>query len=249
MRSWKLNRRLKAAFERHDGVDAQHAEHLEQQLRARYRSQYSHGRLQMLLTPRTILGRTLLGATLVLALAVVACEVPTSHTLEMGKQIHIAYEPTTAKPGALDPQELVATLSNVADIENVNVNVMNGSTVLDIVAWGQDLDSASLTDLIRDQVGPDARVEVESLTGTVRETMRERLGRAVFHFDVEGQDAEEIRAQILAQLAEQGFGDDSSVQVDVQDGVTTISIEAQKPAENGGTEATQEIIIEQKKQN
>lgn len=70
----------------------------------------------------------------------------------------------------------------------------------------------------------NAEIIFEPLTATINETFWDKWGRQVFNIEAEGASGEEIREQILQQLAEDGYTGDAQVEVISQDGLQDIKI-------------------------
>jgi len=106
---------------------------------------------------------------------------------------------------------------------------------LEVMAWGQDLDGDALVAELRRQVPElqEADISFESLTGTIEESFASKLKREIFQLEVDGATEEEIRAQILEQLAAQGVAEgDAQVEVIQQDGMTEIKVQVTKEVED-----------------
>jgi hypothetical protein len=191
-----------------------------------------------MLNPWNRLGRFAIVALALFILGVGACTTSTTTEVEMGKKMSIGLSAQTdAEMISID-----TGLSNFLDtqpgIENVSVSIsetMDGPKTIEVMAWGQNLDSEALIAELRRQVPElkDADIAVESLTGTIEESFASKLKREVFQMEVDGATAEEIRAQILAQLAEQGVAeDDAQVEVLMEDGMTEIKVEITQEEED-----------------
>ena len=112
---------------------------------------------------------------------------------------------------------------------------MGGPKTIEVMAWGQDLDGDALVAELRRQVPEleDADIAFETLSGTIEESFASKMKREVFQMEVDGATEEEIRAQILAQLAEQGVAEgDAQVEVIQEDGMTEIKVEIQQEVED-----------------
>ena len=166
-----------------------------------------------------------------------ACTTSTTTEVDMGKKMTIGF---SAKADA-DMISVDTSLSNFLDtqpgIENVSVSVcrtMDGPATIEVMAWGQDLDGDALVAELRRQVPEleDADISFETLNGTIEESYASKLKREIFQIEVDGATEEEIRAQILAQLAEQGVAEgDAVVEVIQQDGQTEIKVQVTKEVE------------------
>jgi len=179
----------------------------------------------------------LVGLALII-LGVGACSTSTTTEVDMGKKMTIGF---TAKAD-IDMISVDTSLSNFLDtmpgIENVSVSIsetVGGPMTIEVMAWGQDLDGDALVAELRRQVPEleDADISFETLSGTIEESFASKLKREVFQIEVDGATEEEIRAQILAQLAEQGVAEgDAQVEVIQQDGRTEITVEIEQEVED-----------------
>jgi len=173
-----------------------------------------------------------------IVLGVGACTTSTTTEVDMGKKMTIGF---SAKTDA-DVISIDTGLSNFLDtmpgIENVSVSIneiCDGPKTIEVMAWGQDLDGEALVAELRRQVPEleDADISFETLSGTIEESIADKLKREVFQLEVDGATEEEIRAQILAQLAEQGVAaGDAQVEVIQADGKTEIKVEVTKEVED-----------------
>ncbi len=179
----------------------------------------------------------LVGLALVM-LGVGACSTSTTTEVDMGKKMSIGF---SAKAD-VDMISIDTGLSNFLDtqpgIENVSVSIsetMDGPKLIEVMAWGQDLDGDALIAELRRQVPEleDADISFETLNGTIEESFASKMKRKVFQMEVDGATEEEIRAQILEQLAEQGVADgDAVVDVQMTDGRTEIKVEVTTEVED-----------------
>jgi len=235
MRDQRLNRDLRRlhAGRPDETLRPAHRSELEGRLLSRYRDGLSRNRRWlMLLNPWNRLARFAVAGLAVLVLGVAACTTDTITEVAMGKKMTIGL---TAKADA----EIISVdtaLSNFLDsqpgIENVSVNIRReegGPAVIEVLAWGQDLDEEALAAEMRRQI-PElgaADISFETLSGTIEESFASKLRREVFDIEVEGATAEEIRAQILAQLAAEGMADGAEVEVIQADGRTEIKLKVE----------------------
>jgi len=218
----RLNRLLKRLYASGTTDGAPRPEQ-EAELLNHYRQNHPQNRrwLIMLNPWHRTLRFALLGLS-VLILGVGACTTETTTQVEMGKQLHIALPnaDTLAKSGDSDTaiREVVDALAAQPGVTDVNVNIQetaDGAISLDVTLWGEGLETSVLTATIREDfpILAEAEIQVESLDATVTESWAERLGRQVFNIETDGSSDEEIKAQILQQLAEQGFTGDAEVEV------------------------------------
>jgi len=232
-------RRLKGALRRAIGAadaprpSAGHRDRLEATVLGAYRNRYPlHRRWLMLLNPWNRVARLAMAGLAVALLGVGACSTSTTTEVEMGQKLTIGL---TAK-AEVDFPAIEADVNRVfnahPEIEGVNFNLrgIDGRTVFEIMAWGQDVDAAMLEAELREQVPAlaGASVKVEPLNGSVRESLLSHFGHEVLGLDMEvsGETADEIRAQILAQMSAAGLSGDAQVQVETTpDGRKLIRVE------------------------
>jgi hypothetical protein len=191
-----------------------------------------------MLNPWNRTARFALVGLAVIMLGVGACSTSTTTEVDMGKKMSIGF---SAKAD-VDMISIDTGLSNFLDtqpgIENVSVSIsetMDGPKLIEVMAWGQDLDGDALVAELRRQVPEleDADISFETLSGTIEESFASKMKREVFQMEVDGATEEEIRAQILAQLAEQGVADgDAVVDVQMKDGQTEIKVQVTKEVED-----------------
>lgn len=187
----------------------------------------------MLLNPWNRAARLALAGLAVALLGVGACSTSTMTEVEMGQKLTIGL----ADKSDVDITALGGELNRFfgaqpgVDGVSFNVQVIDGSTTLEIMAWGQDLDAAALEAALRKDVPAlaGATVTTEPLSGSVRENLLSHLGHTVLGLEVKGETADEIRVQILKQMAAQGLSGDAQVQVeDLPDGRRQVKVEVTK---------------------
>lgn len=176
--------------------------------------------------------RPALAVMILLALGIAACTVPTSYEVGMGQKLAIKLPASVAKDGGLEQplQEITDYLDTLPGVEQagVAVRIMGGEVSLELMVWGQDLAADDLAGDLRARFPLLAEAEItsEELSGTVRGSLAEAFGHTAIGLEVSGETAEEVREQILAQLAAQGFGGDAQVEVvDGEDGQRRVRIE------------------------
>lgn len=228
MRDGDLNKILKKAHEQHVSVDADTRAAIEARLLSEYRASHPHhGRWLNLLNLKNPVGRVTVTTLALLIILAGACEVPTSYDLEVGKQVRIEL-PADRVASMPSPADLMAALRQLRGVEEVSVNVRSqegGLARIDAIVWGRDLDGQGLADVLRPSLD-GANFAVSSLASTVHEKVRQRLGRALLNIEVSAETADEVRAEVLQQLTEQGFSGSADVRVETGGGVRTITIEA-----------------------
>ena len=185
-------------------------------------------------------------------LGIAACTAPTEYDVEMGKQVQIAFA-DPGKTGDIEGQlnEVQAYIDALPEVEGswFTIGVQPGGPVTaGITVWGQNLDGDALVaDLeARFPFLQGADITLTPLAGTMHGTFADRLGHDVFHIEVDGETAEEIRMQILTELTRQQPGSDPQVEVvDHPDGRREIKIEMQdvqgQDQDDAGTSQTIEI--------
>jgi hypothetical protein len=238
------DRRMKAAIRR--GFDAAnapqpapgHRDRLEADLLEAYHEHYPrHRRFLMLLNPWNRAARLAMAGLAVALLGVGACSTSTTTEVEMGQKLTIGLNTKSSVESCADLAPLQADLDRFfgaqPGVEGVsfNVRMMDGQTTFEVMAWGQDLDGAALESALREQVPAlaDATVSVEPMSGSVRENILSHFGHEYLGFEVSGGTAEEIRQQILTQMAAQGLDGDAQVQVeDLPDGRRQIKVEVRR---------------------
>ncbi|MEN8008136.1 MAG: hypothetical protein ABFS42_14035 [Candidatus Krumholzibacteriota bacterium] len=240
MHDRRLNDRLKRIHEPDvtNRPRPQHRRELEGRLLSRYRTNQSRKRRWLvMLNPWNRTARFAVVGLALTILGVGACTTSTTTEVDMGKKMTIGF---TAKADA-DMISVDTSLGNFLDaqpgIENVSVSIsrtMDGPATIEVMAWGQDLDGEALAAEMRRQIPElqDADIAFETLSGTIEESYASKLKREIFQMEVDGATEEEIRAQILAQLAEQGVAEgDAQVEVIQQDGQTEIKVQVTKEVE------------------
>jgi hypothetical protein len=191
-----------------------------------------------MLNPWNRTARFALVGLAVIMLGVGACTTSTTTEVDMGKKMSIGF---SAKAD-VDMISIDTGLSNFLDtqpgIENVSVSIsetVDGPKLIEVMAWGQDLDGDALVAELRRQVPElqDADISFETLNGTIEESFASKMKRQIFQMEVDGGTEEEIRAQILAQLAEQGVAEgDAQVEVHMENGQTEIKVQIEQEVED-----------------
>ena len=215
-----------------------HRGRLEAEVLDAYRERYPrHRRMLMLLNPWNRAARLAMAGLAVALLGVGACSTSTTTEVEMGQKVTIGLSAKAEFDLQAVQTDLNRFFSAQPGVEGVNFNVrmINDQTTFDVMAWGQDLEASSLESALRAQVPAlaGATVTVSPLTGSVRENVLSHFGHEYLGLDIEvsGQSADEIRAQILAQMAAEGIQGDAQVQVeDLPDGRRQIRVEVTKEA-------------------
>jgi hypothetical protein len=191
-----------------------------------------------MLNPWNRTARFALVGLAVIMLGVGACTTSTTTEVDMGKKMSIGF---SAKAD-VDMISIDTGLSNFLEtqpgIENVSVSIsetVDGPKLIEVMAWGQDLDGDALVAELRRQVPElqDADISFETLNGTIEESFASKMKRQIFQMEVDGGTEEEIRAQILAQLAEQGVAEgDAQVEVHMENGQTEIKVQIEQEVED-----------------
>jgi hypothetical protein len=216
----------------------EHRVELESRLLSRYRDRESRTRRWlMLLNPWNRTARFALVGLALMILGVGACTTSTTTEMEMGYKV--AIELNNKAVGEIDVinGDLTRYLDTLPGLESVSVGLhekIDGSAGFEIIAFGTGLDAESLVAGIRREVPRlnDAVIDSEVLTGTLRESFASKMRREVFHLEVEGATAEEIRAEVMAQLAAAGQAEGAEVEVILEDGLTEIKITVEEDVED-----------------
>lgn len=220
-----------------------HRGRLEADLLTAYHTRYPrHRRSLMLLNPRNRTARLALAGLAVALLGVGACSTSTTTEVEMGQKLTITMEGLTGEKADDGLRRLEDDLNRFfaarPEVEGVNFNLRGSAdgTVFEVMAWGRDVEAASLEADLRAQVPGLAAtsVSVEPLNGSVRESLLAHFGHEVLGLELElsGETADEIRAQIMAQMAAAGIDGDARVVVeDTPDGRRIITVDV-----DGGTQ-------------
>lgn len=237
------DRRVKAAIRRAmtAGNDprpaAGHREQLEDRLLGAYRDRYPrHRRYLMLLNPWNRAARLAMAGLAVALLGLGACTTSTTTEVEMGQRLTITMAGLAGDKADDSLRQLEGELDRFfasrPEVEGVNFNLRGSEagTVFEVMAWGDAVDAADLEADLRAQVPGLAAttVSIEPLTGSVRENLLEHFGHEVLGLEMElsGETADEIRAQIMAQMAAAGIDGDAQVHVEeTADGRKTITVE------------------------
>jgi len=228
---------------------AGHRGRLETGLLEAYRDRYPrHRRYLMLLNPWNRAARLALAGLAAALLGVGACTTSTTTEVEMGQKLTItmAGQPGD-KTGVMADDSLRQLESELnrffaarPEIEGVNFNLrgFDDRTVFEVMAWGRDVDAASLEADLRAQVAglSAATVDIQPLSGSVRENLLEHFGHEVLGLEMQlnGETADEIRAQIMAQMAAAGIDGEAQVQVEeTTDGrkIITVDVKGERAAQ------------------
>jgi hypothetical protein len=239
------DRRVKAAIRRAvtAGPDPRpasgHRDRLEVELLGAYRDRYPrHRRYLMLLNPWNRAARLALAGLAVALLGVGACSTSTTTEVEMGQKLTITMDGLSGDKADDSLRHLEGELNDFfaarPEVEGVNFNLRGSEsgTVFEIMAWGRDVDAAALeADLLAQVPGLSAtNVTIEPLSGGVRENLLQHFGHEILGLELElnGETADEIRAQIIARMAAAGIEGDARVVVeDTPDGRRIITVDVE----------------------
>jgi hypothetical protein len=245
MRGDRLNRNLDRLYRQPAG-DLPQRQALEEELLHRYRQTHPrHRRWLMLLNPWNKTARFAVVGLALMLLAVGACTTETSTQIQAGQQGHIALKMSGSsadKSLEFEAQEQITDfISSQPGVEELNVSVREfiddaGTVTADIslMIWGENLDAEALSAAIQAEFPhlDAADISFEPLSTTITESLFDRFGRQVFNIETEGSSAEEIRTQILQQLAAEGFTGDAQVEVINGDGTQEIKIMLEETIED-----------------
>ncbi len=225
-----MDSRLRALFAaRRPGRDT-HRDELRATLLAHHHRAYPQTKRWTIMTHR-IWFRPTLAALAITVLGVAACNTPTSYDVKMGQRVAIAVD-GPAKAADLEAQlnEVSAFVETLPDVDGVWASIdatPDGTTTAGLNVWGQSLDGTALQDALQQHFPflADAAITITPLAGEAHGSMVDALGHTLFHAEVQGETAEEVRQNILRQLADQGFTGDARVEFIEGDGHHTINVE------------------------
>ena len=250
MRNRDLDRMLREAHAAPPRPDDPDRDGLRTRLVAEHRRAHPHNQRWKIMTHR-IWFRPAVALLMIAALGVAACTTPTEYEVPMGQQLTLAFADAAKDGAAAVVDEVAAWIETRPGVEGVMVGLeemAGGPLTGHLTVWGQSLDgdrlSADLAARFPDLAG--ASVSVKPLEGTVEGSLADAMGHAVFGLEVSGETAEEVRAEILAQLAAQGFSGDAQVEVIDTDGQRTINVELNDVQT---TDGEGDIVIDLQKQD
>ncbi len=189
-----------------------------------------------------------------LILGIAACTAPTEYDVEMGKQMQIAFSnPDKSVDVEAQLNEVQAYIDALPVVDGSWYTIEaqpDGPVTAGITVWGQNLDGDALVaDLeARFPFLQSADITLTPLEGTMQGTFVDRIGHDVFHIEVDGETAEEVRMQILTELTRRQLGGDPEVEViDHPDGRREIKIEMDdvQGQDQDGTAGPKVIEIQQ----
>ena len=211
MSSRKLTESLRSAHRGGSEIGAPARDKLEEDLLHEHRRRYGgRARRRAFLRPAFALPA--------LAVAILGIgAIPASYPVAVGSVLTLALPPTAGAPPAV--ADLLQSLesSGVADDVSVSVSQRAGSGArLMLILLGSRVPEDDVVQQLRGgyPVLADARVTADPLVGSVRSSLAEKLGRALFPIEVSVNDVEEARGEILEELAAGGYG---ASRVDVRD--------------------------------
>lgn len=198
--------------------------------------------------------RPVVAGLALLVLGVAACTTPTEYDVQMGQQVTLGLDGADKAASEAMIQEVAAWLEGRDGVEGIMVGIeeiAGGPLTANMTVWGQGLDGAALqADLaVAFPALAEADVTVEALAGTVDGHLADAMGHALFGIEVSGETAEEVRLEILAQLAAEGFSGDARVEVIDEGGERRINIELNdvQAADDAAAGGEGERVIEVKK--
>jgi len=231
MSKHRLDRILRKAV-RHRSAELPRAEHQEElgsNLRSDFRSRNPRRGRWSPLDPWRQPARYAFLSVFLIMFGLGACTTSTTVELEMGKKVSVVLTNPDQPDVEIVKAELLAFLESQPDVENVSVSCgYNGDNQIFISAlvWGLDTSSVLTQETFRHEVPilAEADIQIEALKGIMKETYATNWTRKLFRLEVDGKTEEEIRAQIMAQLANQGVADGVTVDIDKENGRTGITI-------------------------
>jgi hypothetical protein len=201
----------------------------------------------MLLNPWHRFARIALVGLSLCLVVVAACTTETITDVEVGKRVQMNLDGEAgAQPEDgqalfifkyVSPDDVTREAKKLTDVlivqpgvsdASVSINQQsNGEATIDMLVWGEHLDTGALVNTLVESnpMLANASVTVDDLNATVKETYASKIGRKLFHVEVGGSNPEELRAQVLEQLAAQGFTGHASVEVETEGDQQIIHIE------------------------
>ncbi len=224
---------------------------LEADLLSSYRKLYPRNRRWlMLLNPFNRVARLAFVGLALCVIVVGACTTETITEVEVGKRLQLDLESggdDQSGEGQFlfifkyeSPDDMTREAKKLSDVliiqpgvsdASVSVNQQSsGETKIDMLVWGEDLDTDALVSALQANypVLADASVSVDDLNATIKESYASKLGRELFHVEVGGSDPEELRQQVLDQLAAQGFTGHANVEIQTEGDQQIIHIEMEE---------------------
>jgi len=226
MSSRKLTESLRSAHRGDSEIGAPARDKLQEVLLHEHRRRYvGRARRRTLLRPAfalpalavVILGIGAIPASYPVAVGSGIGAIPASYPVAVGSVLTLALPPTAGAPPAV--ADLLQSLESagVADDVSVSVSQRAGAGArLMLILLGSRVPEDDVVQQLRGgyPVLADARVTADPLVGSVRSSLAEKLGRALFPIEVSVNDVEEARGKILEELAAGGYG---ASRVDVRD--------------------------------
>jgi len=135
----------------------------------------------------------------------------------------------------LNPWNRIASDLLIAQpgVEDASVSISqqsSGEISLYILAWGTGFNENDLVTTLTSEYPnlAGASVSVNDLNTTIKESLVSKLGRKLFSVEISGSDPEELRQQVLQQMAAEGITGDAKVEVQTEGDQQTISIEIEE---------------------
>jgi hypothetical protein len=223
---------------------------LEADLLSRYRILYpKRRRWLMLLNPWNRIAKLALTGLALCLVVVGACTTETITEVDLGKKLQVEladqhgtetveghfkfqymFQYRSNEEFAEESKKISQLLADQPGVEDASVSISqsgDGDISLDILAWGAGLDENALMATLKTAYPElsEASVSSSDLSTTIKESLASKLGRTLFNVTVSGSDPEELRQQILEQMAAQGFTGDAQVEVQTEGDQQTITIE------------------------
>jgi hypothetical protein len=230
MRFDKMKRLLTALHRNREPLPGPPSAALEAELLARHRELYAKKQKgwSMFLNPKYTTGKIIYGCLTVLVLGIGACSVPSDVEMEIGQAMEMSLSAELASDDFMI-QEALSFANDLPGVDNVSINeqISQDGKLVEILMWGKEMDGNAIEAqmMSRFPALADAEVVIKPLEGVIQSNLVERIGHAIFDFDVRGGTEEEFRQQIIQQLEEQGFTGQSVITIHEEDGQATIDIE------------------------
>ena len=145
-----------------------------------------------------------------------ACQVPVDYEREFGASVTCELPPEAWPEGQVD--RIAHGLADELGAEGLALRVHHGDGEMmrfRVDLWGVEIDDDELIAALHSRASeiPVSACTRTPLAGTVHGTLGGRLGLRFLDLDLDHEDAESTRLQILEQLAQQGVEGDANVEI------------------------------------
>ena len=185
------------------------------------RSQVSTGRRRVLLRPAYV------ALTLVMVIIGIGA-IPAGYPIVVGRLVELTVDGQGSR--LFGPGDLLSFLIETGAAEEISVSIQEGDhTRVHLVLIGEVLSEGDLIARLGNRYPAlrGARIRSEALRGTIRASLVERIGRALFSLEISAADVEAARRQILSEFTARGYrgtrvevqkeGDRSHIEIELGD--------------------------------